>query len=36
MIDNSAYLISYVHCDFGGAYEGLKYAKRQNICIINI
>ena len=37
MIDQSDYLIAFVHRDFGGAYETMKYARRKDsIVIINI
>lgn len=37
MIDRSDYLIAFVHRDFGGAYETMKYARRKgSIVIINI
>ena len=36
MIDNSNYVISAVHRDFGGAYEAVAYAARQRVQIIKI
>lgn len=37
MIDRSDYLIAFVHRNFGGAYETMKYARRKgSIVIINI
>ena len=32
IVEKSGYLIAYVHADYGGAYEGLQYAKRKTDC----
>ena len=34
MVEQSQYLIAYVHRDFGGAYATLKYAQRRNLKIM--
>jgi uncharacterized phage-like protein YoqJ len=36
MVDNSDFVISAVHRDFGGAYEAVAYAVRQGVPIIKI
>ena len=37
MVDNSDYIITYVHSDYGGAYQTLEYAKKKKkINIIEI
>lgn len=36
IVDNSDYVISAVHRDFGGAYEAVAYAVRQGVPIIKI
>lgn len=36
IVDNSDYVISAIHRDFGGAYEAVAYAVRQGVPIIKI
>jgi len=36
MVDNSANVIAYIHCGYGGAYEAMRYAKRINKQVINL
>ena len=35
MVDNSDYIVSYVYREFGGAYDAVKYAKKQGKEIYN-
>lgn len=36
IVDNSDFVISAVHSDFGGAYEAVTYAERRGVHIIKI
>lgn len=35
MVDNASLLVSYLKHDFGGSYNTVKYAEKQNVQIIN-
>ena len=36
MVDNADFILSYVFREFGGAFETVKYAQRQNKIVINL
>lgn len=36
MVDRADYLIAYVFRDFGGAFETVKYAKKQGKLVVNL
>lgn len=36
MADQSEYMIAYVHRDFGGAYDTMKYAEGKGVKVINL
>lgn len=36
MVDHSQYLIAYVHRNFGGAFETVKYAMGKNVDVLNL
>ena len=36
MVDNSAHIVAYVHYDYGGAYETMRYAKKKKKHVINL
>ena len=36
MVDQAVHVIAYVHRDFGGAHDTMKYARRQGKSVINL
>ena len=36
MVDNSAYIVAYVNCEWGGAYEAMHYAEKSGKHVVNL